>query len=200
MSTTRKTTKFTQLSLLIALMAVLAFTPLGFIMIPPVAITIMHIPVIIGAILLGPVDGAILGGAFGLMSLLKASTTAVSPVDLLFSPFASGAPFASLVMCILPRILLGVIAGCLYRLLRRTGRETFAIATSAAIASICHTVLVLGCLWALFDAIPLKDVFLTIVGFNGILELSAAVVVTTAVCRPLMKFLAAQGALREAKA
>ena len=52
--TTNKTRTLVQLSLLIALEAVMAFTPLGFIMIPPISITILHIPVIIGAILLGP--------------------------------------------------------------------------------------------------------------------------------------------------
>ena len=46
-ATTRRTTRLTQLSLLVALLAVLGFTPLGFIMIPPVSITLMHIPVII---------------------------------------------------------------------------------------------------------------------------------------------------------
>ena len=46
--TTNKTRALVQLSLLIALEAVMAFTPLGFIMIPPISITILHIPVIIG--------------------------------------------------------------------------------------------------------------------------------------------------------
>ena len=78
-ATTRRTTRLTQLSLLIALLAVLGFTPLGFIMIPPVSITLMHIPVIIGAILLGPLDGAILGGVFGCISLFKAVTTPGGP-------------------------------------------------------------------------------------------------------------------------
>ena len=58
-----KTRELVQLSLLIALEAVLAFTPLGFIMIPPIAITILHIPVIIGAVLMGPAKGGVLGGA-----------------------------------------------------------------------------------------------------------------------------------------
>ena len=61
---TSKTRQLTQLSLLIALEAVMAFTPLGFIMIPPISITILHIPVIIGAILMGPTYGGFFGGAF----------------------------------------------------------------------------------------------------------------------------------------
>ena len=68
----KKTAQMTQLTLLIAILVVLTFTPLGFIQIPPVAITILHIPVIIGAIAMGPVCGGILGLAFGVLSMLKA--------------------------------------------------------------------------------------------------------------------------------
>ena len=52
--TTRKTARLVQYALLMALLAVLGFTPLGFIMVPPVSITILHIPVILGAVLFGP--------------------------------------------------------------------------------------------------------------------------------------------------
>ena len=44
--TTAKTRNLVQLSLLIALEAVMAFTPLGFIMIPPISITILHLSLI----------------------------------------------------------------------------------------------------------------------------------------------------------
>ena len=116
--TTAKTRNLVQLSLLIALEAVMAFTPLGFIMIPPISITILHIPVIIGAILMGPTYGGILGGAFGVLAMIKATFFAASPADILFSPFHSGAPVQSLVMCVVPRILLGVFAALLYRVLK----------------------------------------------------------------------------------
>jgi len=65
--------RFTTLSLLVSLLLILAYTPLGFINIPPVSITTMHIPVIIGSIMLGPIYGAILGFSFDLISLIKAS-------------------------------------------------------------------------------------------------------------------------------
>ena len=134
-----KTRELVQLSLLIALEAVLAFTPLGFIMIPPIAITILHIPVIIGAVLMGPAKGGILGGAFGILSMIKATFFAASPADILFSPFLSGVPVQSLVMCVLPRILLGVLAALLFRLLKGITKETLAIALAAFLLS--HLVL-----------------------------------------------------------
>lgn len=192
-ATTRRTTRLTQLSLLIALLAVLGFTPLGFIMIPPVSITLMHIPVIIGAILLGPLDGAILGGVFGCISLFKAVTSPGGPVDLLFSPAASGAPVSSLIMCLAPRILLGVIAALVYKAAQRAGmRPELCIGAAAAIAAVSHTVMVLGCLWIFFQAIALKEVFLTIISVNGLCELAAAIILSVFVCRPVQIFLKAR--------
>ena len=110
-NTSKQTLRLAQLAILIALEAVLTFTPLGFIMVPPISITLLHIPVIVGAVLMGPVDGGILGLSFGVFSMIKASTAAASPADMAFSPFLSGEPVSSIVMCIIPRILLGVIAG-----------------------------------------------------------------------------------------
>ena len=94
----QNTRTLAQLAILIALLAVLTFTPIGFIMVPPVSITLMHIPVIVGAMLMGPKQGGVLGLAFGLFSMIKASTAAASPVDMAFSPFLSGEPVASLVL------------------------------------------------------------------------------------------------------
>ncbi len=186
---TSKTRQLTQLSLLIALEAVMAFTPLGFIMIPPISITILHIPVIIGAILMGPTYGGILGGAFGVLSMIKATFFAASPADLLFSPFASGAPVQSAVMCIVPRILLGVAAALLYQLLRQVTKDIAAMAVSCILATLLHSVMVLGAMWLFFQAMPLRDVFVTVASLNCIVEMLAAGVVGTAVCKPVMAYL-----------
>lgn len=186
---TSKTRQLTQLSLLIALEAVMAFTPLGFIMIPPISITILHIPVIIGAILMGPTYGGILGGAFGVLSMIKATFFAASPADLLFSPFASGAPVQSAVMCIVPRILLGVAAALLYQLLQQVTKDIAAMAVSCILATLLHSVMVLGAMWLFFQAMPLRDVFVTVASLNCIVEMLAAGVVGTAVCKPVMAYL-----------
>ena len=79
---------------------------------------------------MGPTYGGILGGAFGVLSMIKATFFAASPADLLFSPFASGAPVQSAVMCIVPRILLGVVAALLYQLLRQVTKDIAAMAVS----------------------------------------------------------------------
>ena len=85
-NTLARTMRLAQLAMLIAIQAILTFTPLGFIMIPPISITIMHIPVIIGAVTMGPLFGGILGASFGVMSMLKATFAAASPADIIFSP------------------------------------------------------------------------------------------------------------------
>ncbi|MCI8933558.1 MAG: ECF transporter S component [Clostridiaceae bacterium] len=185
-----QTRRMVQLAILIALEAVLTFTSLGFIMIPPISITLLHIPVIIGAILMGPSAGGILGLAFGLFSMLKASTAAASPADIAFSPFLSGSPLSSVVMCILPRVLLGVIAGGLYLLLsRKVKGDAVSMGVSAVAATFLHSMMVLGLLSLLFQALPLKDVIAALIGVNCLLEMLAAAVVTAAVCVPLKKAL-----------
>lgn len=184
-----KTVRLVQLSLLIALLAVLTFTPLGFLVIPPVSITFLHIPVIVGAILLGPADGAILGLAFGILSMIRATFSGVTPIDMMFSPFASGEPLQSLIVCLIPRVLLGLLAAWLYLAFRKVGgSKAIAIGAAALLATVCHSVLVLGLLSVLFAAFPLKDVWVTIVGINCILEMAAAIVVSVGVCIPLQKF------------
>lgn len=188
--TTQKTARLVQYALLMALLAVLGFTPLGFVIVPPVSITIMHIPVILGAVLFGPGCGALLGLEFGLISMVRAVMTPTPPIDMLFSPAASGAPFWSVVMCILPRVLLGAVAGALFLALRGfLKNERLSAGLSAAVAAACHTVGVLGCLWLFFKALPLREVFLAVVGVNGLLELAAAVLITALVCPPLRRFL-----------
>lgn len=184
----KSTLLLAQMAILIALQAVMTFTPLGFILVPPVSITLMHIPVIVGAILMGPVRGGILGASFGIFAMIKASTAAASPMDLAFSPFLSGEPVASIVLCILPRILLGVVAGLLFAALRKRMKgQVPAIAISGIVATFCHSFLVLGLLSLLFSALPLKQVLALVVGVNCLLEMLAAGIIATAICKPLLR-------------
>jgi len=176
--------------MLIAILAVLDLTGIGLIRLPIVSITIMHIPVIIGAILMGPLYGGILGGAFGLISMLEATFRAGSPIDMLFSPFTTTNIAATLIMCFVPRILIGVVAGLLFNFISRYDTKRFlAIGISAVAASVTHTLLVLGMLWAFFSAIPFSAVFGTIIGLNGSIEIILAGIIAIAVCKPLLKIL-----------
>lgn len=186
-----KTLKLTQLALLIAIEILMAFTPIGYIMIPPIAATLMHIPVIVGGILMGPKAGAALGTVFGLTSLWKASTQATSPVDMAFSPFLSGKPIQSLIMCLGPRILLGIVAALLFRSLLKAfhGKEGLSIAVTAVLSTLIHTVLVLGLLAAFFSefGMGVMSVVLSLVTVSSACEMAAAAIISVAVCIPLRK-------------
>lgn len=99
MTSKRLTTKnMALIALLGALTAVLGMTPLGFIPIGPTRATIMHIPVIVGSILYGPVVGGFVGLIFGLSSLINALVN-MTPVSFVFlNPLVS----------IVPRVLIGI--------------------------------------------------------------------------------------------
>lgn len=181
--------RMTQLGILIALEAVLAFTPLGMIQIPPISITTMHIPVIIAAVLLGPTAGGILGGTFGVCAMIRAIISGTG-LDIYFNPAASGNPLGTIIMCVVTRILLGLVAGFVYLLLKKLVKnDLVAIPVTAVVGTVVHTLTVLLCLWFFFRQIPLAAVFTTIIAVNGLVEICAAVVLSTAICKPLMTIL-----------
>jgi len=103
----------TIIGILGAITAVMGSTPLGFIPIGPTRATIMHIPVIIGAIMEGPIVGGFVGLIFGLFSIFQA-ITAPTPVSFVFlNPLVS----------VLPRIFIGIISYYAYKGLRTIGNK-----------------------------------------------------------------------------
>lgn len=200
-----KITQMVQLALLAAILVILTVTNLGFINYGVVSITILHIPVIIGSILLGAKNGGILGLTFGIISMVNATVRGVTPVDLMFSPFVSGAPVQSVILCIIPRIILGILPALLFKQLHKVMKKTpipiagnAAVAVSAAVSTIVHTILVLGCLYFLFFGNMsfgeiVKSIFLTVIGINGLIETGAAAIIAGAVCIPLRHITLAEG-------
>ncbi|MDO4178111.1 MAG: response regulator [Phascolarctobacterium sp.] len=132
----------------ICIETVLAFSYLGFILIPPVAITTMHYMVIVAAICFGPLEAGIVGLCFALASMWKATVTATAWGDQIFSPFISGSPLASFVLCVVTRIAFGIIAGYLFRLImpKFVGKksEYLCVAVLTLIVTQIHTLLVFG--------------------------------------------------------
>lgn len=191
MNITNRTKLITQFSLLLTIQLILGFTPLGMIMVPPVSITLLHIPVIICGILMGPVWGGALGFVFGSISIFKATTAAVTPIDMAFSPFLSGKPIASLLMGMVPRILVGVFAALLFRLFSRLiKKNALSIGLTAAFTTLLHTIMVLTALALLFShlGVTLAIVFGAVISINGLLEITAAVIISIPVCGALMKY------------
>lgn len=199
------------LALFTAIVLLLAFTPFGLIDLPIIKATILHVPVIIGSVVLGPKKGAFLGFVFGLSSIIK-NTTAPSLLSFAFSPFIplpglrSGSVL-SLVICFIPRILVGVtpyftVKGIEFIINKLTGKKNRAIRSAATtvgavVGAFTNTVLVMGMIYLFFkepyaaaNNIPadtVLSVILGIVGTNGVPEAIVAAVITTPVCLALEK-------------
>jgi uncharacterized membrane protein len=124
-SSREKTLLLVQFSILLAIEAIVCFTPLGSIPLAPplIVATLGMIPVIIAGILLGLWAGALMGAFAGLFSFIVWTFMPPSIMAFVFTPFASVGDvhgnFWSLLICFAPRIGVGVVAACLFRLLRR---------------------------------------------------------------------------------
>lgn len=208
---TEETKKLVLTSLFIAIIIVLAFTPgLGYIPVGPVKATIIHIPVIIGAIFLGPKRGAFLGFVFGLTSLIQ-NTINPTPISFVFSPFYSlgdvHGNFKSLIICFIPRILVGVVAYYAYILIRRLlkkviGNRIIALAIAGVMGSLTNTLLVMNGIYFLYGttyaevrAIELNVLYgaiLTVITTNGVVEAILAGVLVTAIGKALSLVIKAQ--------
>ncbi|MDO5515987.1 MAG: ECF transporter S component [Clostridium sp.] len=120
--------QMTMIGMLSAVSIFLGLTGLGFIPIPPVKATIMHIPVIIGAIVEGPVVGSLVGLVFGLFSMYQ-NFTAPGPTSFMFwNP----------IIALVPRVLIGLVAYYVYTLLKNKIKNK---SISIGIAAICATLI-----------------------------------------------------------
>lgn len=155
MEKSRKDTRWmVSVALMAAIVIVLANTPLGMIQLPIIKATTVHIPVIIGAILLGPSAGAILGAVFGICSLIS-NTMAPTLLSFAFSPFMSttGIPgaFKAIWISVGCRILIGVAAGWLWILLSKLKlNHVIALPIVGFTGSMVNTVTVMGSIYFLF--------------------------------------------------
>lgn len=155
MNNTKKDTGwYIRVALMMAIIVLLANTPLGMIQLPIIKATTVHIPVIIGAIVLGPAAGAILGATFGVCSLIS-NTYAPTLLSFAFSPFMSTTGMVGAVkalwISIGCRILIGVVAGWLWIGLKKIKcPRIFGYALCGFIGSMTNTVMVMGSIYFLF--------------------------------------------------
>ena len=202
MNTKKHDTRFmVSVGLMAAIVIVLANTPLGMIQLPIVKATTVHIPVIIGAILLGPTAGAILGGVFGVCSLIS-NTMAPTLLSFAFSPFMSTTGIVGAIKAIWVsvgcRILIGLAAGWLWRLLKKIKlNQIVALSITGFVGSMVNTIAVMGSIYLLFaqQYAQAKDVAVTAVWglimgtvtASGIPEAIAAAVLVAVVTKVLLK-------------
>ena len=114
-----RTSFMVKLALMVAIIFVMAFSPLGYLRTPGLTITFLTVPVAVGAIILGPTAGAICGAAFGLTSVVMALTggSAFSAALLQINPFGL------LFTCLVPRILEGWICGLIFQLVKKFSKN-----------------------------------------------------------------------------
>ena len=192
------------LAMFCGILLVMGATGIGFIPLPVIKATTMHIPVILGAILLGPTAGAVLGGVFGLCSIW-ANTTSPGLLAFAFSPFMTteGLPgvLKSLWIALGCRILLGVIAGWLWKGLKKVLKQDYlALPVTAAVSTICHTILVMGSIYLLLAQqyaqaknVAITAVFGLVMGTvtaSGIPEAIIAAVLVTVIGKALLHLMA----------
>lgn len=136
--------------LLLAVEVLMSFTFLGYIHFPPVSITIAYIPIIVAACLFGTAQAVITGIVFGLGSMYKASASYVMPMDMIFSPFSSNEPLASLFLSVGTRALLGLLVGLAFSAIRKSKRFRSWLCLLCILSIRLHVFLVYGAMGILF--------------------------------------------------
>ena len=127
-----KTVRLYTLIVLTSLEIIIAFSAIGYLNIGSVVIPLVNLPVVIGAMALGPIQGTFLGFVFGVTNLFRVSTFGVSDIDILFAPAKSGDPVASLILTIGTRVLFGLLAAVIFQLCKRNIREEINAVTAYA--------------------------------------------------------------------
>ena len=189
-------------AMFVALQLTLQLTGIGLIPLPLINATTLHIPVIVGAVLLGPLAGAILGGVFGLCSIWN-NTMSPALLSFALSPYiaaqelgAAGAA-KSLWIALGCRILIGVVAGWLWIALKKFKiNDLIALPVVGAAGALTNTALVMGSIYLLLrpeyaaakqvamDAV-LGAVMLTVTT-AGVAEAIGAVLLVTAICKAML--------------
>lgn len=191
-------------ALMAAIIVVLANTPLGMIQLPIIKATTVHIPVIIGAILFGPMAGAILGGVFGICSLIS-NTMAPTLLSFAFSPFLAGnlvGAVKAIWISVGCRVLIGVATGWLWILFRKIEMNTYlGLAITGFAGSMVNTVMVMGSIYFLLaqqyaqaKEVAVTAVFGLIMGTvtaSGIPEAIAAAILVTVIGKVLTRLVSA---------
>lgn len=179
------------LAVLMAIIIIQNIVPFfGYIPIAGLSLTTIHITVIIAAVILGPKDGALIGGIWGLIDWIRAfvaPTSALAPIV-----------FTNPLVSVVPRVLIGVVAGWLFIWFNRRKQPTLGLTLAGVAGSLTNTILVLGLIGTLYrnqaagfyqlDLSKLMPYLLTIVGTNGVPEAILAGILTPLIGTALLRF------------
>ncbi|GHP14686.1 membrane protein [Lentilactobacillus fungorum] len=183
------TLRLNLLAMFIAIIILQTSIPLiGYIPIGPLAITIIPTTVVIATVLLGTVDGAIIGGVWGIITFIRAYIWPTSPLATIV--------FVNPIISVFPRIMIGLVAGWAYvALKKRLKRQSVSISIAAVLGSLTNTVLVLGLIYLFYKSKApqlyqinmekLLPYLIGVVGTNGVPEAIFSGIVTPLIATPL---------------
>ncbi len=187
-----KTLKLVQTAILVAIELLFAFTPLGYLRIGTVLeITFMTIPIAIAATTVGPLASILLSLIFGISSFIQCF--GLSAFGVLCFEIS---PWKTAVMCILPRLLMGILTGFLFQLLNNKINNLLAFTLTSLSSALFNTLFFVLTFFLLFrgavldfgndfvkdiSTMSLADVFAFVAGINGIVEVVACTILSTAI-------------------
>jgi len=164
-----RTRKIVVAAIMAAIAIFLGLTRWGFIpWFGGISLTIMHVPVIIGAILEGPVVGVAIGLIFGIFSMIQAAVAPNGPADTWFT---------NPLLSVLPRLFIGPIAWLVWTALQRL--PVVGLLAAGAAGSLTNTVLVLGMI-GLLGFLPWEAIAPIAVA-NGLPEVAVSAVIVLVV-------------------
>ncbi|MCR4611326.1 MAG: ECF transporter S component [Lachnospiraceae bacterium] len=190
-------TYMVELAVLIAIIIVMAFTPIGYIKTLGLEITLIVVPVCVGAVTLGPVAGLVLGTVFGLSSFIQCFGFSAFGAQLLAIN-----PFLCFIVCVPTRMLMGWLTGVIYKALKKAKpMKSLATPIACLVGPLLNTLFFMSTLCICFynteyiqgfvSDLGASNVLLFVllfVGINGLVEAIACFVVGTAISIPLNKF------------
>ena len=188
-----KTKRIVLYGLFIAIILLMAFTPIGYIKMPFVEITLITIPVIVGAVTMGPVAGLVLGTVFGLTSFAQCFGMSKFGTTLF-----SINPFFTFIICVVARALMGYLCGVIYKAFEKRGNTSvWAFGVSSVAGALLNTLFFVGFLLILFGnsdyimamraGANVLAFLAAFVGINGLVEAIACGIVGTAISKALHK-------------
>ena len=189
------TSQLTILGLMAGILFLMAYTPLGYLNIGPLAVTFNVIPVAICAVVLGPTGGAVAGAVFGLTSFLQAM--GIGGTSALGAALFQINPFLSAVQCFVPRILDGLLIGFIYRGMRKKTNVYASCAVTGFFSALLNTLFFMTALVVMFGNTEViqnlmggRNVIIgccMMVGVNAISEMVSSTIITAAVGTALSK-------------
>ena len=185
----KSTTKLVLLGLITAILLIMAYTPLGYLNIGPLAITLNVIPVAIAAITMGPQGGAFAGAVFGMTSFLQC--IGVGGTSAMGATLFAINPFLAFVQRFVPRVLDGFLLGYIYRFARKKLPSFVECAVTGFFSAFLNTLFFMTSLVFLFgkteymqNLIGGRNIIMFIcafVGVNAVFEMVASSLITGAV-------------------